>query len=294
MTSPDRFAAHTPYSDPGRHAPLLREPDGIEEISSTVSNLVLHYRAEESLLRDDRRDEINSRWVSVILDLDQARHPGSVLTPRPPDDRVAGCCRDHSLLAVAMLREKGIPARTRVGFAGYFRPDFHADHVVVEWWTGTRWQRFDPELEQGTRDFDIRDLAKGEGAPFETAAEVWTGYRAGRLDPETYGVNPGTELAGPGFIRAYVIMELNHRYGNELLLWDEIGTEISDTDADELAELLIKADAGDEAAEAQLEQRYLADSRLRPGDTVTQLSPYGDPPVTVDLRRDDSAKIVVS
>jgi hypothetical protein len=185
--------------------------------------------------------------------------------------------------AVAALREQETLARTRVGFTGYFAPDFRGDHVVADWWNGTRWQRFDPELEPGSRSFDVRDLPTGEGAPFETAAEVWTGYRAGRLDPARYGVAPGSELSGPGFIRTYVIMEILHRYGHEALLWDEVGTGITDSDADEVARLLRAADAGDLAAEDHLERQFQTDPKLRPAPTVTQLSPYGDPPVTIDL-----------
>ncbi|WP_152365441.1 transglutaminase-like domain-containing protein [Microlunatus speluncae] len=281
--SPERFAAHSAYSDPGRHAALLREPDGIDEVCAVARNLVFHYRGEASLLRDDRRDEIHSRWVSVILDLDQERHPGPLAGPRPPGDRVAGCCRDHSLLTVAMLREQGVPARTRVGFAGYFEAGYHHDHVVAEWWNGTRWQRADPELTQENHAFDVRDLPTGEGTPFETAAEVWTGYRAGRIDATRYGVMPDSEFSGPGFVRLYVVQEVNHRYGNELLLWDGVGEGIDDELADELARLLIEADGGDAEAEEQLERRFREDPRLRPTDTVVRFSPYGDPPVTVDL-----------
>jgi transglutaminase-like putative cysteine protease len=282
-TSPERFAAHSAYSDPGRHAALLREPEGIDAMCTAACNLVFHYRGEASLLRDDRRDEIHTRWVSAILDLDQERNPGPVSRPRPPGERVAGCCRDHSLLTVAMLREQGVPARNRVGFAGYFAENFHHDHVVAEWWNGARWQRADPELTQENHSFDVRDLPIGEGTPFETAAEVWAGYRAGRIDAGRYGVTPGSELAGPGLIKLYVGQEINHRYGNELLLWDGVGEGISDDEADELARLLLDADAGDAVAEEQLEQRFRTDPRLRPSATVTRYSPYGEPPVTVDL-----------
>ncbi|WP_152365465.1 transglutaminase-like domain-containing protein [Microlunatus speluncae] len=287
MDTRERWARHSAFSDPGRHGALLRELSGIEEISFVVSNLVLHYRAEAHLLQDDRRGEINSRWVAAVLDLDQERHPGSLLTPRPPDDRVAGCCRDHVLLAVAALRERGVPARSRVGFTGYFDsgsdPTFRGDHVVADWWNGSRWQRFDPELAPGTRSFDIRDLPTGEGELFETAAEVWTGCRAGRLDPTNYGVARDTELSGAGFVRTYVIMEFLHRQGHEALLWDDVAAGITDTDADELARLLLAADAGDLSAEDQLEHRFRTDPRLQPATTVTQYSPYGEPPITVEL-----------
>lgn len=285
MSIRERNARHSAFSDPGRHGPLLRELDGIEEISRAATNLVLHYRAEAAMMKEERREEIHSRWVETILDLDQARHPGPLLAERPPGDRVAGCCRDHSLLAVAALREQGIPARTRVGFVSYFDPGFHGDHVIAEWWNGERWQRSDPELEPGSRAFDVRDIPTGEGAPFETAAEVWTAYRAGRLDADEYGVARGSDLSGPGFVRLYVIQEVLHRFGHEALLWDGVGDGILDEDADELAALLLRADAGDDAAETELERRFDTDQKLMPGTTVIQFSPYGEPPIVVDLTR---------
>jgi len=101
--------------------------------------------------------------------------------------RVAGCCRGHSLFLVGALREQQVPARTRVGFAGYFSPGYHSDHVVVDFWNGERWVRTDPELAVDTRDFDVRDMPVGAGAAFETAAQVWSRYRAGEIDASTYG-----------------------------------------------------------------------------------------------------------
>jgi hypothetical protein len=60
MTTRDRLARHSAFSDPGRHDRLLRELSGIEEICTAVSNVVLHYRAEAHLVSDDRRGENNS------------------------------------------------------------------------------------------------------------------------------------------------------------------------------------------------------------------------------------------
>jgi hypothetical protein len=51
-----------------------------------------------------------------------------------------------------------------------------------------------------------------------------------------------------------------------------------DTNAliDELAALLVAADAGDDAAEADLRKRYETDSRLAPGGRIQSFSPYGE------------------
>src|ERR687898_951834 len=73
--------------------------------------------------------------------------PASDTAHRRTEDLVQGCCRDHTLLAVAALRHHGMPARSRVGFASYLSlTTWHHDHVIVEAWLGGRWRRFDTEL----------------------------------------------------------------------------------------------------------------------------------------------------
>ena len=251
-------------------------------------NVIGHYREELAPLPADRRDEVNSRWLERILDVDQSRHPYPLTAPRPLQDRVAGCCRDHTLFAVGALRDHGVPARSRIGFAGYFAPGFHHDHVVAEYWAGERWVRTDPELPDGdSRGFDARDMPTGPGAPFETAAEVWRGIRAGHLDPDTYGVLPGSQWRGTEFVARYVVYEVAHRFGDELLLWDDwAGTHDADPSwIDDVAELLVAADAGEPGAEDQLSGMHAGDARLHPRDAVVQHSPFDDPPRTVTLSR---------
>jgi len=286
MDPTTRYTVHTPYSDPGSYADLLQAlPSDLEALCATSRNLVAHYRADLPELPPDRHGEIDSRWLRTILELDQERNPFPLSEPRPMRARVAGCCRDHSLVLIGALREHRVPARSRVGFANYFTAGYHHDHVVVEFWNGDRWVRTDPELASGSHEFDVRDMPVGPGSPFETAAEVWTRYRAGEIDATGYGVYPGSEFAGPDFVHGYVVFEVAHRFGDELLLWDSWGaTEGGEPELiDEVAALLMRADAGDDAAEALLEERYRDDDRLHPGGTVVQNSPYGMPPVTVRL-----------
>jgi hypothetical protein len=279
---------HTAYSDPRAFAPLLRAlgPE-VEDIAAAARNVIGHYRAAMPDLPPERRTEIDCRWLDRILAVDQERHRTPLDTPRPLPDRVAGCCRDHSLFTVGALREHGIAARNRVGFAGYLVPDYHVDHVVVEYRTGDgRWVLTDPELPAGARPWDVRDMRHGAGESFETAAEVWLASRAGDVDTSTYGVFPGSELSGQAFVGTYVVFEIAHRFGDELLLWDNWdvpGRPVTPEELDELARLLVRADAGELEAEGSLHQRYRTDDRLHPGDTVTRRSPYGAPPVTERL-----------
>jgi hypothetical protein len=118
--------------------------------------------------------------------------------------------------------------------------------------------------------------------------------RSGRIDPASYGVTSGSPFSGEQFVVGEVFYEVAHRYGDEVLLWDSWGAlpdpyrPVEDdvlTPVDEVADLLLAADAGDVQAEARLYSRYLNDARLSPGDAVTRFSPFGDAPVQVTLRR---------
>jgi hypothetical protein len=293
---PTRWAQHTAYTEPGRHAGLLADvPTDLRRLSAVANNLIIHYRASGRELPAETKDDINARWLESILDLDQQRHPVELAVEREPLTRVQGCCRDHSLFGAAVLRQNGRPARIRYGFAAYFAADFHYDHVIVETWLEDqqRWLRFDPEVVAPTEQLTTpQDLPAGEGAPFRTAAEVWTDYRAGRIDdPDRYGVDPGTPIRGAWFIQGAVLFDAAFRAGYEFLLWDgwdalstpDGPTETEADLADQLSKLIIAADAGDVEAENQLLERVNTDPAVRPGDVVETLSPYGDPPTMTDL-----------
>ena len=200
-------------------------------------------------------------------------------------ERVVGCCRDFTLLTVAALRHRGVPARSRVGFVGYFDPGFHSDHVVAEYWDGGRWVLVDAELDPATdRPFDPVDVPQSVGG-FRSAARVWTDHRRGLIDGariERYGLAPETPFRGAWYVHNYVLLELAHRRRDELLLWDSWGAMAQGPDGvpapelvDEVAGLLLAADSGDAAAERELADRYAADPRLHPGPRVLSFSPTG-------------------
>ncbi len=280
-----RWISHTPYSNPGPHRALLRQlPRNLTSICQVARNVIGHYRAELPALGPERRDEVNSRWLRRILDTDQVRHPVPLDAPRDPDTRVAGCCRDHALFVVSVLREQGVPARIRVGFANYLEPGHRIDHAVVEHWSADRWVHTDPEMPIGSVPFDPNDIQIGPHAPFQSAAHAWNTLRHDRDAVDRYPIPRGSAFTVSNLIRTYLAYDLCHRYGDETLLWDAwpaldqliTNDELVDT----VAELLIVAESGDQTAERELVQHH---HRLRPGDIITQLSPYGDPPKPVHL-----------
>ncbi|MFF2372690.1 transglutaminase-like domain-containing protein [Agromyces sp. NPDC058110] len=292
----ERHRTHSPFTDPGRHAELLRAvATDFDALHRTVDGLIDHYRATPGGVGPDQVDDIDRRWIASQLEALVARRPGPLDAPRPAACRLGGCCRDHSLLAVAILREHGVPARTRLGFAGYFAPGYRNDHVVAERWDAAagRWRRFDPELDRARFAFPVDDLPRGDADGFRTAAEAWHAYRAGLEDLADHGVGPDTPFQGPSFVHRYVIADLAHRQRCELLLWDGWGAMASPGDeltaeqldlTDRIADLTIAADAGDEQAERRLDDLWSGDSRVRPGRFVETHSPTGRVGRT-DLRR---------
>ncbi len=279
------YAIQTRFSDPGVHAGLFDAlPDDVTEIAAVVRNLLIHYRGGGIEFTGERLAEIDNRWVSAILATDQKRNGTPLAVPREPVDRVVGCCRDYTLLFVSILRHKGIPARSRVGFGNYFAEGFNHDHVVAEYWNGDRWVMIDAQMDpaEPSFTFDVADMPAG---PFLSAAEVWRGFRAGELNGDLFGAdaNPDAplKLHGGWFIRNYVHYQLAHLNGDELLLWDNWASmsdtlEGADVElTDRIAELMFASDNGDDAATKEVNELYRADPGLTFAGRAFVTSPAG-------------------
>lgn len=271
-----RWARHTPYTDPGGHGAVLEAlPADVGRLGEVVRGALVHYRCGQEF-GAERLAEIDHRWVGAMLDTDQARSRGVWGGRR--EWPLVGCCRDFALVTVAALRARGVAARTRVGFASYLHPGFGTDHVVVEYWDGGRWvwadTQVDPALPWPMDAVDIVRSSGAAGAVFASAAQVWSAHRRGEVDARWYGVHPDLELGGERFVRSYVLLELAHRQGEEVLLWDTWPAmhEVEDAVVDEVACVLVAADEGDGAAEEELVGWY---ERLGPGGRVWCESPSG-------------------
>lgn len=168
-----RYARHSRWSDPGGFAarldPLSADPAELPEI---VGGLVLHPLFASA---GANRSEASFRSIPEMLSALLERDPGSLEQVRERDKRVIGTCRNHALLACAILRQHGTPARLRVGFADYFTPDFWEDHWVCEYHDGAAWRLLDAELTANVRDrfgigFDPADVSRDR---FLTAGPAW-------------------------------------------------------------------------------------------------------------------------
>lgn len=147
-------------------------------------------------------------YMEDLLDKALELDHSNLAIPRHPRNRVIACCREFATLMCALLRAKGIPARSRCGFATYFGWDGqYEDHWICEYWNGERWVMSDPQLDpfqqssvirwalnmaqedngllQRINKFNPRDLKANE---FITAGQAWKLCREGSANPENFGI----------------------------------------------------------------------------------------------------------
>ena len=301
--SQNHWATQSPVTEPGAAGKVIDDlPDDLAALRQASSQLVFHYRAGGDFTANgvpaERMAEINTRYADLMLDRILARGAPTLARARPPGDRVVGCCRDATVLFLALARHKGIPARARVGFSAYFHPGWLIDHVVAEVWDERegRWRLVDGEMNAGWtpevngRTVDWLDLTDDQ---FVTGPRAWQAARAGESDPERHVVAPDLDipvLRGWPYIAHNVIHDLAALNKTEMLLWDAWGMQLSEdsgsvsaADAALLDE--ISATTGDPGSDPGVLAGIGARDGLRVPPVVTSFDPNGGPPRQVDVSR---------
>lgn len=229
----DYYARQSAFSTPGRHAALFdtlpSDPAGIARV---VQGLLIYEHVTEPFygcpITPERRAESHIRPVEAIVDrlLELDGRPLSVA--RPPERRLVGICRHFMLLAVAIFRHHGIPARGRGGFGAYFNPGKYEDHWVCEYWRADegRWALLDAQFDA----IFIRNLAIGHDVHdvprdrFLAAPDAWRLCRDGRLDPNLFGIE-FERMRGLWFVAGNMTRDLATLNGCEILPWDVWGAQ---------------------------------------------------------------------
>ncbi|MDH4207465.1 MAG: transglutaminase-like domain-containing protein [Anaerolineae bacterium] len=232
MDPREYYLQHSTITDPGEHAPLLDDLAGdIGGLCSTVRGLVLHHlRGERAFgvsVPEDRRQELNTCFVSDMLERIVELDDRPLKEPRPPERRLVGCCRDFAVLLCATARHKGIPARVRFGFTAYRKDEFNYDHVVTECWDAAerRWLTVDPELGDGDLAATLTtvDSSRTLAVEFIPAHVAWQRCSQGAADPSAFGRAPGDRLEPTAAIRHSLLHDLAALNRAELLLWSAWG-----------------------------------------------------------------------
>jgi Transglutaminase-like superfamily len=275
------YASQSALSTPGRHAALFDAlPSGPADLARTVQGLVIYEHVAESFygcpLPAERRAESHIRPLERIIEAILALDGRPLDVPRPPEKRLVGICRHFMLLAVAIFRHHGVPARGRGGFGAYFNPGTFEDHWVCEYWKADegRWALLDAQFDEVfVRNLEIRhDVRDVPRRQFLTAPDAWRGCRRGEWDPDLFGIE-FSRLRGLWFVAGSLVRDLATLNGCEVLPWDVWGAQpVRDAalSADELAffDGIASLTADPDANFDALRQRYGEDPKLRLPETV--------------------------
>lgn len=233
-------------------------PANARSLGRIVQGLVLHKYMAAAYgvqLPASREDESHIRHVEEMLDQILAYDNCSLSIARTAEKRLAGVCGHFTVLLVAMLRHKGIPARERAGFGAYFNAPYFEEHVLCEYWNDAenRWVLLDTQFDDVWQDalkprHDVFDVPRDQ---FLTASAAWTLCRTGKSDPKLFGICNGN-LRGLWFIAAELVRDIAALNKMEVLVWDVWGAmpkpnaELDDEQIaffDHLAELTHDPDA---------------------------------------------------
>jgi len=169
-------------SDLGRYADLAPGlPSDPEVLGAIVRGLLVHnFDAEVQGLSfpAKRMAHMETVGAEAILDNVFSIAPDPLNVERPAEQRMVGFCYHFALLHCALLRTKGIPARIRCGFAGYFQPGRWMDHWVTEYWDGDGWRLTDPQTGHSGLTCD----------DFQDGPTAWTQCRDGASAPGAHGI----------------------------------------------------------------------------------------------------------
>lgn len=195
--------------------------DNPEYICQIVQGLITHgawckfYGFEDSLERSFDKVSM-SDLLDKILSLDAQ----SLTIPRLSEKRVLASCREFATLACAILRSKGIPARSRCGFSVYLGWEGSLeDHWIVEYWDGGKWIMNDPQIDPlqlsmlqkwGFNKLEIQSEKPNPNPhnltqnDFIIAGKVWQLCRTGAIPAEICGIE---DVHGLWFVRGQLLRD---------------------------------------------------------------------------------------
>ncbi len=155
-------------------------------------------------------------------------------------DIIFAKCREYSLLSVSVMREKGVPARCRCGFASYFSSGFYEDHWIIEYYD-EQWKMADAQ----TLRLDIKT---GE---FINGALAWKLIRKADFDERLFGFSGLKEFQTSGltYVISNMIRDASGLLKDELDYPEKVSSLMNENHAlsqndykilDELSDLILK------------------------------------------------------
>ncbi len=284
------YIEHGLVTSPGPYKNLMENlPKEVIEICGKIHEFMLidllPNMGVTSIPNDNLKD-VNIRGIEYKLKEVIDRGNSELLNSRKHDKLLLGNCRDTSLMLCSILRNNGIPARVRSGFATFFIPGKYLDHWICEYWNDLedRWIKVDTwmsqihhrkemlpiELFKGLLDLNY-DSYDVKSEYFITGGEAWLNCRENGHIPEDYGTYE-EHLKGLWFVRDNMIRDILCLNKLEPLPWDcwgFMGIENNNIEdeklrlLDDLARFLIKEDFTKNMLQERLGYLELKDSVIK-------------------------------
>lgn len=209
-------------------------PDDISTLGRLVCSQVIHRvtlkegntNANASLLYGDMNrypwyrmrceDDVLLTAPALTAELFRMDERGFV-KDRRTENKIVVTCRYVSVLMSAILKAKGIPARSRAGFAPYFQQGISMDHWINQFYNEkeNRWVTFDADgfyEESGMFSFQY-DMPQD---CFDWVAKAYLEVRSGKTDGRQFLYADGLGTCSlPALIR-YLIYDFHALMNNEL------------------------------------------------------------------------------
>ena len=282
MSGLSYHATHSPMTDLGEFAELA-DSDHIGDLVAHVQGLLMHpFHANRYGLTipEDCERQLQSRSAKQMLNEARAVDPRPLCDARPPEKRAYGNCRHFTTLLTALLRERGIPARSRCGFGTYFSTDKKEDHWVTEMWDAIpgRWRLVDAQIDEVQRKgmgvtIDTLDVGRED---FWVAGQAWQRCRRGEEKPEDFGI---LDMWGLWFVQGNLIRDLAALCKIELLPWDNWGLMEAELSEEQLAlcDHIAELTTARELDVAAIRKLYRENDSLRVPQTIKSYRPKPQP-----------------
>lgn len=192
-------------------------PESIEEICKIIHWLLIHPDAVSLYNLNLSKERMNDRNIKTIQEsVDKIRKLENkpLIECREPEKRVVNICKHFAMFLCSVLREKGIPARCRCGFATYFVNGWFEDHWICEYWNKTKkkWIRVCAQIDDiqilechiDRQKINFDDLPK---EAFFSGGVLWKLYRQGLVSGDLCGFSLEENEYGEWYIRGNMLRD---------------------------------------------------------------------------------------
>ena len=220
------------YTNAGNYKDYFKNlPDNISELGNLICSQIIHRvtlkegneNANKGLLYGDMtkfpwyrmrcEDDILLTAVSMTAELFRLDDRGFTLD-RQVENKIVVTCRYVSVLMSAILKAKGIPCRSRSGFAPYCKEGSSLDHWINQYWDKkqSKWVTFDADFfSDDNLGFNQYDIPTDK---FDWAADTWLKIRENKVDGNKF-IYAGGEQSLRAAIRA-IFYDFHSLMNNEI------------------------------------------------------------------------------